>query len=221
MPTARSSARRNTPTDRLPILDPKTHTVTYLQGAGARCGHAGGARPWPCRDREADCSRRPIGATRSCGTPKPTTTTPCSIEKGRLWLAAAVRGPNNPDFCKKGSDHPSAKLFPIEKNVRQLAVLDPKTMKYTFVDTCFGSHHLQFGYDANDTLWTSGGGPVAGWLEHQEVRRDRRCWRLAGLVAVRARHQRQRQARRLHRAESAGRSAARTCASPAARAPMR
>jgi hypothetical protein len=37
-------------------------------------------------------------------------------------------------------------------------------MKYTFVDTCFGSHHLQFGYDAGDTLWTSGGGQVAGWL---------------------------------------------------------
>ena len=84
--------------------------------------------------------------------------------KGRLWLAAAVRGPNNPHFCKKGSDHPSAKVFPIEKNVRQLAVLEPKTMEYTFVDTCFGSHHLQFGYDANETVWTSGAGPVAGWL---------------------------------------------------------
>ena len=34
-------------------------------------------------------------------------------------------------------------------------MLDPKTMKYTFVDTCFQTHHLQFGYDANDTLWTS------------------------------------------------------------------
>ena len=37
-------------------------------------------------------------------------------------------------------------------------------MKYTFVDTCFQTHHLQFGYDSNDTLWTSGGGPVVGWL---------------------------------------------------------
>ena len=23
---------------------------------------------------------------------------------------------------------------------------------------------MQFGYDANDTLWTSGGGPVVGWI---------------------------------------------------------
>jgi hypothetical protein len=85
--------------------------------------------------------------------------------KGRLWLAATVRAPeNNPAFCGKASDHPSAKLFPTERTARHLAVLDPKTKKYTFVDTCFGTHHLQFGYDANDTLWTSGGGPVVGWL---------------------------------------------------------
>jgi hypothetical protein len=43
-------------------------------------------------------------------------------------------------------------------------MLDPNTMKYTFIDTCFGTHHLQFGFDDNDTLWTSGGGPVVGWL---------------------------------------------------------
>jgi hypothetical protein len=83
---------------------------------------------------------------------------------GRLWLAATVRGVNTPDYCRKGSDHPSAKLFPIERSNRQIAVYDPKTKKYTFVDTCYGTHHPQFGYDANDTLWTSGGGPVVGWL---------------------------------------------------------
>lgn len=83
---------------------------------------------------------------------------------GRLWLAAAVRGPDNPAFCKPGSDHPSAKLFPVERTNRHLAVFDPKAEKYTFVDTCFGTHHLQFGYDADHTIWTSGGGPVVGWL---------------------------------------------------------
>ena len=34
---------------------------------------------------------------------------------GRLWMAAAIRGPDNPAFCKKGSDHPSAKLFPLDR----------------------------------------------------------------------------------------------------------
>ncbi len=83
---------------------------------------------------------------------------------GRLWLAASVRAPENPAFCKQGSDHPSAKAFPMERAVRHIAVFDVKAQKYSFVDTCFSTHHLQFGYDTNDTIWTSGGGPVVGWL---------------------------------------------------------
>jgi hypothetical protein len=83
---------------------------------------------------------------------------------GRMWLSATVRGVDNPAFCKKGSALPSAKVFPLEKSARQVAVLDPKTMKYEFIDTCFGTHHPQFGYDADNTLWLSGTGEVAGWV---------------------------------------------------------
>jgi hypothetical protein len=43
-------------------------------------------------------------------------------------------------------------------------VFDPKTLDYEYVDVCFSNHHLQFGYDENNTLWTSGGGPVLGWV---------------------------------------------------------
>ena len=46
-------------------------------------------------------------------------------------------------------------------------MFDPKTGKFTLINTCFPTHHLQFGYDKNDTLWTSAGGPatnVVGWL---------------------------------------------------------
>jgi len=50
-------------------------------------------------------------------------------KKGRVWLAASVRGPNNPDYCKQRSDHPSAKLFPLERSMRQVAMFDPKTQK--------------------------------------------------------------------------------------------
>ena len=89
-------------------------------------------------------------------------------EEGRLWLSAAGRAPPDPDFCKAGSDLISAKLFPLAQSHRQLAMLDPKTKKFTYIDTCFETHHLQFGFDANDTLWTSGGGPVVGWLNVKE-----------------------------------------------------
>ena len=88
-------------------------------------------------------------------------------EKGRVWITSAVRPPDNPDFCKAGSEHPSAKLFPVERASRHLAVYDPKTEKLTHISTCFGTHHLMFAEDANNTLWTSGGGPVVGWLNTQ------------------------------------------------------
>jgi len=73
----------------------------------------------------------------------------------------------NPDFCKKGSDHPSAKVAPQENSARQVSVYDPKTGKWAHVDTCFSTHHLYFGHDANKTLWLSAGGPasgVVGWV---------------------------------------------------------
>jgi hypothetical protein len=88
-------------------------------------------------------------------------------EKARIWYTARIRPAANPDFCKKGSDHPSAKVFPLATSGRQLEMYDPKTQKFTLINTCFPTHHVQFGFDANDTLWASAGGPqsaAAGWV---------------------------------------------------------
>jgi hypothetical protein len=150
-------------TDNMPILDPKTHKVTFFKMPvmGAEVpealgpGHAAAVKPM---QPSAYWGEEKIWDTRANNHNS------MFDAKGRLWLAAGVRGADNPAFCKKGSDHPSAKAFPLERSSRQAAMLDPKTMKYTFVDTCFGTHHPQFGYDANETLWFSGTGPVAGWL---------------------------------------------------------
>jgi hypothetical protein len=84
---------------------------------------------------------------------------------GRVWYTARVRGPENPDFCREGSDHPSARLFPTTQTGRHLALYEPETGDYTPIDTCFSTHHLQFAEDENHTLWTSGGGQVVGWLD--------------------------------------------------------
>ncbi len=150
-------------TDMMPILDPKTHTVTYFKMPVADekmpvslgPGHAGAIEPTAPSAYWGD---RVLWDTRANNHNS------MFDDKGRIWLAANVRGLANPDFCKKGSDHPSAKIFPIEQSSRQVAMLDPKTMKYSFIDTCFGTHHPQFGYDADNTLWLSGSGPVAGWV---------------------------------------------------------
>jgi hypothetical protein len=83
-------------------------------------------------------------------------------KQARVWIAARVRQNQTPAFCREGSDHPSAKLFPITQSGRQIQMYDPKTKQVTTVDTCFGTHHINFDY--NDTLWFSGGGPVEGWF---------------------------------------------------------
>ena len=88
--------------------------------------------------------------------------------QGRVYFSARFRGPNNPDFCKKGSDHPSAKVMPLEQNGRELSIWDPKQQKWYDVDTCFFTHHLFFAKDGQ-TLWLSQGGPgasngVVGWV---------------------------------------------------------
>lgn len=91
--------------------------------------------------------------------------------QGRVWMAATGHPQANPDFCKQGSDHPSAKLFPLQRTNRRITMLDPKTGAYTAFQTCFQTHHLQFGYDANETLWTSGGGAVIGWIDTKRLDR--------------------------------------------------
>ena len=84
--------------------------------------------------------------------------------QGRVWMTAANRDMENPAYCRQGSEHPSAKAFPMPRSTRQAGLFDPKTKKYTFLDLCFGTHHPQFGYDPNDTVWFSGGGQVLGWI---------------------------------------------------------
>ena len=91
---------------------------------------------------------------------------PMFDEKGRVWFTTRVRAPDKePQFCKAGSSHPSAKLFPLQSSGRQLAMYDPVSRKFTPIDTCYATHHLQFAADGRDTIWTSGGGPVVGWFD--------------------------------------------------------
>ena len=89
---------------------------------------------------------------------------PMFDQQGRVWLTSRVRPNDNPAFCKQGSSHPSAKHFPVASASRHLAMYDPRSQKFTLVSTCFSTHHLFFAEDANNTLWTSGGGQVVGWL---------------------------------------------------------
>jgi hypothetical protein len=95
--------------------------------------------------------------------------------EGKVWFTARLRPASNPAYCKQGSDHPSALVAPIETSVRQVARFDPDTSKWDHINTCFTTHHLYFGHDADDTLWFSSGGPdlgggVVGWLNTRKFR---------------------------------------------------
>jgi hypothetical protein len=145
--------------DYLPVLDPVRHTASKvpLTVRDPNTPATGAHMPQPS----------PYFGHDTLWTSKANVHNPMFDERGRVWITAAVRPPENPAFCKEGSSHPSAKLLPLARSGRHLAMYDPKTKKLTHISTCFGTHHLMFAEDANNTLWTSGGGQVVGWLNRK------------------------------------------------------
>jgi len=148
--------------DLFPVLDPVNHKATQVK--------------MPVRDPNTPSSKQnallpsPYWGAEPIWDSQTSMHNPMFDEQGRVWFTSRVRPPANPDFCKKGSDHPSAKLTPIESSNRHVSMYDPKTGKITLISTCFSTHHLVFAEDANNTLWTSAGGPqsgVIGWVNRK------------------------------------------------------
>ncbi|HEX4593355.1 MAG TPA: carboxypeptidase-like regulatory domain-containing protein [Bryobacteraceae bacterium] len=144
-------------TDNMPILDPVHNTASSVKV--------------PVRDPKTEGPPPPLKPSAYWGDEAiwdslTNIHNPMFDEKGRVWLTSVIRPPENPPYCKEGSSLLSAKLFPVSRSGRQLAMYDPKTKQFTLINTCFSTHHLQFAEDANHTLWTSsgGGGDVVGWL---------------------------------------------------------
>ncbi|MBI2287713.1 MAG: carboxypeptidase regulatory-like domain-containing protein [Chloroflexi bacterium] len=146
-----------------PILDPKTHTVTYFQAPVRDANTPDAQGPGYAADAQPLAPSAYWGNER-IWSGKSNNHNGMFDSQGRVWFTAQVRANETPTWARKGSDHPSAKLFPLERNTRQVSMLDLKTMKYTFADTAFGTHHLQFGYDANETLWFCGGTDIVSWF---------------------------------------------------------
>jgi hypothetical protein len=143
--------------DYLPVLDPRSHRPSQVKLTVRDPNTPAAATP-------SMPQPSPYWGEEVIWTSKNNVHNPMMDELGRVWITSAVRPAANPDFCKEGSTHPSAKAFPINNAGRHLAVYDPKSQKLTHISTCFGTHHLMFAEDANRTLWTSGGGQVVGWL---------------------------------------------------------
>jgi hypothetical protein len=142
--------------DYVPVVDPVRHVASQI--------------PLTVRDPNTPVAAGPPMAPspywgdEAIWTSKNNVHNPMIDDRGRLWLTSAIRGRDNADFCREGSNHPSAQLFPVERAGRHLAMYDPQTGQLTHIGTCFSTHHLMFAEDENNTLWTSGGGQVVGWL---------------------------------------------------------
>jgi streptogramin lyase len=85
---------------------------------------------------------------------------PMMDAQGRVWMTTQIRrewSQDLPAFCQ---GDPVLNTIPHH---RQLGYYDPKTGKVQLIDTCFGTHHLQF--DRNGVLWMSGDIAVLGWID--------------------------------------------------------
>ena len=89
---------------------------------------------------------------------------PMMDHQGRLWMTSTIRPFQNGDWCGEDADNQYSKYFSIGRSGRHASYYDPARERFVLVDTCFGTHHLQFGEDDDDTLWFSGDGNVIGWL---------------------------------------------------------
>jgi hypothetical protein len=142
--------------DYVPVLDPVSNMASQV--------------PLPVRDPNTPVASgpplqpSPYWGDEAIWDSKANAHNPMLDGEGRVWLTSRVGPAANPDFCLEGSDHPSARFFPSARAGRHLAMYDPKTEEMSLIRTCFGTHHLIFGEDEDNTIWTSGGGQVIGWL---------------------------------------------------------
>jgi hypothetical protein len=157
--------------DRLLAVDPVAHTAS----AHAVPTRDGFDTPWCTQTwKPADGAEPVVVGFGSLGCPVESGITPHEGQypnpanphnpmmdaQGRVWMTTQIRrewGEDLPAFCRDAPE------LVNRYHHRQLGWFDPATGKTELIDTCFGTHHLQF--DANGVLWTSGDSYVIGWFD--------------------------------------------------------
>ncbi|PYR53303.1 MAG: hypothetical protein DMF95_04635, partial [Acidobacteria bacterium] len=100
--------------DYLPVLDPVRNTISQVKLTVRDPSTPPTSPKMPAPS--------PYWGDEAIWTSKNNVHNPMFDEKGRVWITSAVRPAANPDFCKEGSTHPSAKQYPLAVSGRQLAV---------------------------------------------------------------------------------------------------
>jgi hypothetical protein len=145
-------------TDYLPVLDPVHNTITRVDLHIAD-------PDTPPAATQSEPAPSPYFGDQLNWTGRANVHNAMFDKDGRVWFTSTVRPSQDPDYCGPDSSMPAAQAFPLTTSNRQLGMYDPKTGQQVAINTCFGTHHLMFAEDANNTLWTSGGGQVVGWLD--------------------------------------------------------
>ena len=166
----------------------------------------------PARSRF--CSPRPIGARRTSGTARPTTTTRCSIGRAacgslRQATSRTIRRSARKAraILRRSSSRSTARIAASRCTIRRPAStprIRPASARIICSSATTATRRC--GRDRRRRR-------QCRLAQHQDARRDRRHREVAGLDRAGARYQRQRQARRIHRAGQAEWIRARTCAS--------
>ena len=149
----------NISNDELAILDPVTHVATNLEVPL----RADPATVRPMIAGSMQVPSRFYGEELIWNDPA-NPHNPMMDQKGRVWMTSAIRSRANPEWCQEGSDNKYARYYPMANSGRSAVYYDPSTEKFVMIDTCFGTHHLQFAEDDDNTLFFSGGGQVVGWI---------------------------------------------------------
>lgn len=88
---------------------------------------------------------------------------PMLDDSGRVWITTQVRREwdrDLPAFCRDAAGVGG------RYHHRQLGYFDTATQRFQLIDTCYGTHHLQF--DDAGVLWLSGDSFVIGWFDPAE-----------------------------------------------------
>jgi hypothetical protein len=143
--------------DYFPVIDPRTNTASQIKLAPRDANT-------PSSGDQASAGTSPYWGDEAIWSSKTTVHSFAMDKQGRVWAAARIRGGATPAWCRQGSDHPSAKLMPVNQTSRGLLMYDPKTKALTTIDTCYSWGHINF--DDNDVLWSSfGPAGVEGWFD--------------------------------------------------------
>ena len=161
-------------TDWTPFLDPKNN-ITWEQ----RMPMLSYASPRSTTANAVNAASQTFGLRQIWKTHVNAHTNMMDQDRRTYWTASVRPQWEQPEFCyAEDSDHPSAQVFPLLRasgnpenttnfvqNARGITIWDPNTEEWSHVDTCFGTHHLNFGYDADNTLFIGGNSNnVLGWV---------------------------------------------------------